>query len=146
MAKLPVPDFVNDPGKVQKFGQWWMKNYYKFYTPPNLETKPHKYNIEFASLKAINESFILTKWGFTINSAVFTDHYTNDFAQWSRSDGVYYPAHWKDGSVVIPIHNMRDITKDKNRVHYYSYKQLCDSYLKSSRDALTELLPNNKFW
>jgi hypothetical protein len=147
MAKLEVPEFVNDPVKVQKFGQWWMEKYYMYYPPAKLETKPYQYDIEFASVQGINESFILTKWGFAINAAVFTDLYMKDFSTWNSKDGIYYPAHWNGNKgVVLPIHNMRDNERKKNTVHHYSYKHLCDLYLKSTRSGLSDLLPDNKFW
>ncbi len=144
MAKLPTPDFVNNPKLVQEFGTKWMDKFYKFYPPSKAyNIKPGRYNIDFACIGGINESFIISKYGFVINTAVFYDLRSKDFQQWKFNDGVYYPI---GGDGAVSIYNKRDRSKKTEAVHRYDYTMLCNRYLTSTVSALTQTLENNKFW
>ena len=144
MAKLPTPDFVNNPKLVQEFGVKWMDKFYKFYPPSKaFNIHPGKYDIDFACIDGINESFIISRYGFVINTASFYELKTNEFSQWKIGDGVYYPI---GGDGKVGIYNKNDVDKSKETVHRYDYTMLCNRYLKSSMKALSDELPNNKFW
>jgi len=144
MAKLPTPDFVNDPALVQKFGVRWMEKFYLYYPPSKAyNLNPGKYDIDFACIPEINESFIISRYGFAINTASFYDLKSKGFSQWKIGDGVYYPI---GGDGKVGIYNMRDNKHKKGSVVRYDYKAICDTHLMSSRNALTSILPNNKFW
>jgi len=144
MAKLPTPDGVNDPRWVQKFGVRWMEKFYLYYPPSKaFNINPGKYDIDFASVQGINESFIISRYGYAINTAMFYDLKDKGFSQWKLGDGVYYPI---GGDGKVSIYNMRDDRYKKNVVVKYDYKWLCDKYLKSTRAMLIDTLPNSKFW
>ena len=144
MAKLPTPDFVNDPRLVQKFGVRWMEKFYLYYPASKAyNLNPGKYDIDFACIPEINESFIISRYGFAINTAAFYDLKEKGFAQWKIGDGVYYPI---GGDGKVGIYNMRDDKHKKGAVVRYDYKALCDTHLKSSRTALTDIMNSSKFW
>ena len=144
MAKLPTPDFVNNPKLVQEFGIKWMEKFYQFYPPSKaFNVRPGKYDIDFACVKGINESFIISRYGFAINTATFYNLMSENFKQWKMGDGVYYPI---GGDGKVGIYNKRDSNHPKEQVFRYDYKKLCDDYLSSSHQMLTNLVNNNKFW
>jgi len=144
MAKLPTPDFVNDPNLVQKFGVRWMDKFYLYYPPSKAyNLNPGKYDIDFACIPEINESFIISRYGFAINTAQFYDLKEKGFAQWKIGDGVYYPI---GGDGKVGIYNMRDDNYKKGEVIRYDYRTLCDKHLKSSRKHLTDIISTSKFW
>jgi len=144
MAKLPTPDFVNNPRLVQEFGIKWMDKFYKFYPASKaFNVRPGKYDIDFACVKGINESFIISRYGFAINTAKFYDLKSKGFNQWKLGDGVYYPI---GGDGKVGIYNKRDNNNRKEAVNKYDYKRLCDDYLSSSQQMLSEIINTNKFW
>ena len=144
MAKLPTPDFINDPALVQKFGVRWMEKFYLYYPPSKAyNLNPGKYDIDFACIPEINESFIISRYGFAINTATFYNLKEKGFAQWKIGDGVYYPI---GGDGKVGIYNMRDDRYKKGEVIRYDYKALCDNHLKSTRKSLTDIMNTSKFW
>jgi len=144
MAKLPTPDFVNNPKLVQQFGVRWMEKFYNFYPPSKaFNIQPGRYDIDFACVKGVNESFIISRYGYVINTASFYDLKSRGFSQWKMGDGVYYPI---GGDGKVGIYNKRDKSKKTEEVHRYDYKWLCEKYLRSSQQGLIDSLPNSKFW
>ena len=142
--KLQTPDFVNDPRLVQKFGVKWMEKFYPYYPASKAyNIRPGRYDIDFACIKTINESFILSRYGFVINTASFYDLKNKNFSQWKLGDGVYYPI---GGDGKVGIYNMRDDKHKKGKVVRYDYAQLCDKYLSTNRKMLIEAIESNKFW
>lgn len=130
------------PSEVQSALHLWTDGYIKYYPSVNPKQikrfNPSDYDKECVRLDTINHSFILTKWGYALNFTKFIVLREAGFTDWNITDGVFYPARPSDRN--IPIMGMHGKNKKKN---HWDYKELCDTYLKSSKELLKEKVPNN---
>lgn len=140
--------FLNaEPHEVQQIYHIWKDNYIKYYDVPDLRRingfNPNNYNIECVRMDSHNSSYILTKWGYAINFTMYELSQSEPNKVYGKNDGVFYPCL---GNGKIVMNGMTKKTRGKN---LWSYKELCNKYLLSSKETLKKVMPENNvniFW
>ena len=143
-------DFLRfTPQQVQEWFWNWQKHCHHFYFADGEVNNiikqiprftPANYDIECVRMDGHNSSFILTKYGYAVNVAVFKYNLDNQ-VPFQKGDGVVYITNPRG---YITVDNMKQ--KKGIRQSSWSYKELCDKYLKSSQEQLAGIVSENKFW
>lgn len=143
-------DFLRfSPQQVQEWYWKWKEHCHHFYFADgevNTIIKqiprftPANYDLECVRMDGHNSSFILTKYGYAVNVAAFSYNLANEIT-FKKGDGVVYIANPRGE---ITCDNMKQ--KKMVRKSRWSYKELCDKYLKSSQEQLADIASQKKFW
>jgi hypothetical protein len=147
VEKTPTKWIELTPSGVYKFYKRFEKDFLGYYFKDGELNeliksvngfRPSDYDIPCARMDGNNSSFLLTPYGYAINVTIFKRNRKLGILPELGKDGVIYTPNKKSGLISID-----DMTKHKDKRTAQSYKDLCNRFLKSSRNQLQEVTPKN---